>query len=215
MEEKNEVTEVEQAIVSHVKHEAVGTAFSSIECFENAQRMAAALCKSELVPKIYQGQAGIPNAMIALEMAQRINMNPLMVMQSLYIVHGKPSWSSVFLISCINASGKFSPLRYELKGDEGKDNRTCIAWAFDTATGDKLESPPVSIAMAKAEGWYGKTGSKWQTMPELMLRYRAATFFARTYCPELSMGMQTVEEIKDVEATVIESSPLDAGRHVK
>ena len=52
--------------------------------------------------------------------------------------------------------------------------------------------------MAKAEGWLQKQGSKWQTMPDLMLRYRAAAFFARQYAPELTMGMHTAEEVADV-----------------
>jgi hypothetical protein len=51
--------------------------------------------------------------------------------------------------------------------------------------------------MAKAEGWYAKNGSKWQTMPEQMLRYRAASFFVRAYAPELSLGLATREEIED------------------
>lgn len=188
------------------------TAFSSMEAFENAQRMATALSKSDLVPKEYK--ENLPNCILALEMSQRIGMNPLMIMQNMYIVHGKPSWSGQFMVACINGSGNFSPLRYELSGKEGADSRTCIAWAYDKASGDRLESTPVSIKMAKDEGWYQKNGSKWKTMPELMLRYRSATFFGRTYCPELTMGMQTTDEIKDIgEATVVEDDPLAPGRH--
>jgi hypothetical protein len=52
--------------------------------------------------------------------------------------------------------------------------------------------------MAKAEGWYGKSGSKWQTMPELMLAYRASAFFTRIHAPQLLMGLQTREEVEDV-----------------
>ena len=35
-------------------------------------------------------------------------------------------------------------------------------------------------------------------MPELMLQYRAAAFLVRTYAPEISMGMQTEEELHDI-----------------
>jgi hypothetical protein len=137
-------------------------------------------------------------------MAQRIKASPLAVMQNLYIVHGKPAWSSQFLIACVNASGKFSPIRYAMSG-EG-ETRSCTAWAVDV-TGEKLESPAVTIAMAKAEGWYSKSGSKWQTMPELMLRYRSATLFARLYCPELTMGIQTDDEVVDVVGHPIDVTP--------
>ena len=62
--------------------------------------------------------------------------------------------------------------------------------------------------MAKAEGWLTKTGSKWQTMPELMLKYRAAAFFGRLYAPEVLMGMQTAEEVIDI--TPIQPASVDA-----
>ena len=53
--------------------------------------------------------------------------------------------------------------------------------------------------MAKKEGWFNKSGSKWQTMPEQMLRYRAAAFWQRVYCPEISMGFMTTEEAEDID----------------
>jgi hypothetical protein len=128
-----------------------------------------------------------------------------MVIQNLYIIQGRPSWSSTFIISAINTCGDFSPLRFDLKTDgkvsfAGKqmDNIVCTAKANDKASGDVLVGPPVSIEMAIKEGWYGKNGSKWQTMPELMLRYRAAAFFGRLYKPEILNGMQTVEESSDL-----------------
>lgn len=197
------MTVAEAATERAISADSFGTAFSSIVAFEGAQRMAKLLSSSDLVPKQYQGN--IPNSIIALEMAQRLQMNPLMVMQNLYMVHNRPAWSSQFLIACINGCGRFGSLRYELTGEEGKDDRTCIAWATDKATGERLQSPPVSIKIAKAEGWYQKQGSKWQTMPELMLRYRAATFFARTYCPELTMGMRTQEELVDIDAREVDA----------
>jgi hypothetical protein len=169
-------------------------AFSDSGSFEMAQRMAIALSKSELIPKQYQGN--IPSTMIALELSKRTGVSPIMVMQNLNVIQGKPSWSSSFIIAVINSYKKFSmPLNFELNG-EG-DTRTCVA--FTTGIdGARYESPEVSVKMAIAEGWMGKPGSKWKTMPELMLRYRAAAFFGRLYCPELLMGMQTEDEVVDV-----------------
>ncbi len=75
--------------------------FSNIEAFENGQRIAQALSKADLVPAAYKNN--IPNTMIALEMANRINVSPFMVMQNLDIIKGKPSWSSTFIISALNS----------------------------------------------------------------------------------------------------------------
>lgn len=170
------------------------TAFSSSNAFEQAQRMAQLLAKSQLVPKEYQGN--IANAVIALEIAQRVNASPLAVMQNLYIVHGKPGWSAQFIIASLNSCGKFSPLRFDL--DMASENWSCIAYAIEKDTGEILRGPMVDLHMAKSEGWSTKNGSKWKTMPELMLRYRSASFFGKLYAPEILMGMQTAEELHDI-----------------
>jgi len=178
-----------------------GISFDDAKSFEHLQRVAKVFSQSSLVPDTFRGK--MSECIIALEMAHRIGASPLAVMQNIYIVHGKPAWSSQFLISCVNACGKFSPLRYEMtEGDTA-----CVAWAYDLLTKEKLRSPKITMAMANAEGWVSKSGSKWKTMPDLMLRYRAATLFARTYCPELTMGIQTKDEVIDVTDAVVVSTP--------
>lgn len=172
--------------------------FGSKNNFETAMRMARCLSASTLVPQQYQGEKGMPNCLIALEMANRIGASPFMVMQNMYIVHGNPAWSSKFLIACVNMSGKFAtPIQYEWTGKEGTDEWGCRAYATDKA-GNIIKGSKVTIAMAKVEGWYNKNGSKWQTMPELMLQYRAGAFFQRAYAPELSMGLMTADEVRDI-----------------
>lgn len=176
--------------------QAIVPGFSSLQGFELAQRAARLLAQSSLVPKEYQNN--LPNCVIALNMAARMNSDPLMVMQNLYIVHGRPSWSSQFLISTFNTSGRFSALRYEWVGEPYTDDWGCRAWAIEKATGEKLVGATVTIGIAKREGWYNRNGSKWQTMPQQMLMYRAAAWFIRAYAPEIAMGMQTAEELHDI-----------------
>jgi hypothetical protein len=192
-ENKNALTKPEKQENHQTTDVVIG--FTSQQGFELAQRAAKLLAQSSLVPKEYQGN--LPNCVIALNMAARMNADPLMVMQNLYIVHGRPGWSSQFLISTFNTSGKFSALRYEWVGEKGKDNWGCRAWAVEKATGEKLVGSTVTIGLAKEEGWYQKNGSKWKTMPEQMLMYRAASWFIRAYAPELAMGMHTAEELQD------------------
>lgn len=176
--------------------------FSSPDTFAGMWKVAVCLSKSQMVPRNFQNRP--EDCMIALDMARRIGASPIMILQNLYIVYGKPAWSSQFLISCLNSCGKFSPLRYTMTGKKGADTFGCIAWATDKA-GERLESPEITIDIAKKEGWVQKDGSKWKTMPDLMLRYRAATLFARTYAPELTMGMHTVEEEQDI---IVSASPV-------
>lgn len=171
--------------------------FSGIQAFEDAQRIAKALASSTLIPQQFQGQQGFANCLVALNIARRMQMDPLMVMQNLHIIHGRPSWSSQFIIGLINGCGRFSPLRYEITGKG--DTLACIAVATELSSGQELRGPEVTMAMAKKEGWATKAGSKWQTMPELMIRYRAAAFWGRLYIPDLLVGIQTQEEVIDVE----------------
>lgn len=170
--------------------------FFNVEGFELMQRIAKAFSTSDLVPAQYQGN--LPNCMIALDMAQRIGANPLMVMQNLYVVHGNPGWSSKFLIATVNTCGRFSSLRYEWKGEPGKPEYGCRAWASEKDTGERLDGIWVTWAMVNAEGWSSKKGSKWNTMADQMFIYRAAAFWQRAYAPDLAMGLQTQEELKDV-----------------
>lgn len=186
-----------------------------VKQFEATMRIARMYAVSSFIPDSYKfknnqpldAQSVIANCTIALEMATRMQANPLMVMQNLYIVHGQPSFSSKFLIACINASKRFSPLRYEFKGEEGTDEYGCRAIAYE-ATDAKHKEPLcgdwITMKMAKAEGWTSKKGSKWLTMPSQMLRYRAAAFWQRAYCPEISMGLITTEEVNDQYAQVVE-----------
>lgn len=210
----------------------------NLEAFELSQRIAKMLSSSTLVPEQYRqtikvktgkdqygnmtyredpNPNGLANCVIALNMASRLNADPLMVMQNLYLIEGRPSWSSQFIMAAINSCGRFSALRFELE-DLGEkeveytevvwENRSkrnvvkkitirdlsCVAFAVERETGERIESSKITMEMAVKEGWYGKNGSKWQTMPEQMLRYRAASFFGRVYAPELLMGLRSSEE---------------------
>jgi hypothetical protein len=178
--------------------------FSGIAAFEAAQRMAQCLCSSTMVPPEYRGQQGLANSLIALEIAGRMGLSPLVVMQNMTPIHGRPSWSSSFLIATVNASGRFTPLRFQF--DDEENPSWCFAEASDRSSGETLKGEKISIAMAKREGWWsrkdrhGNETSKWQTMTGQMLRYRAASFWVRVYCPEMSLGLTTQEEALDGNA---------------
>lgn len=175
-------------------------------------RKARALASSSLVPKEYQGEDGLPNVMIALEVADRIGASPLQVMQNLYVVHGKPSWSSTFLIATVNACGRFTPLRFETQGgdDPTADGYRVRAVAKDKDTSELCEGTWITWAMVRAEGWHSKSGSKWKTMPEQMFRYRAAAFWTRLFAPELSLGIHTADEMQDTFTGTVVNQPSNA-----
>ena len=154
-------------------------------------KMAKMLATSDLVPEqTYKNKPA--NCLIALDLANRMSFPPLLVMKHLYIVKGKPAWSGKFCISIINSCGLFSPLEF-ITTEKG-----CYAQATRLSNGKLCVGPEVTWDMVKAEGWLDKSGSKWKTMPDVMFKYRAASFFAGTFCPEKLEGIPTVEEMQDV-----------------
>ena len=187
----------------------------SLDGFEMAQRMAKSLASSTLVPKIYQGQDGLANCLIALELSSRMKISPMVVMQNMVPIYGRPSWSSQFLIGTVNACGRFSPLRYVFDNED--EPTSCYCEAKDLASGEVLRGEKITIAMARAQGWWSrkdsKTGaetSKWPTMTGQMLRFRAASWWVRVFCPEISLGLGTQEEAIDVEAVAVAEVPAAA-----
>lgn len=162
-------------------------------------KIAKMYAASSMVPANYQNNPS--NCFVACELAARMNVSPILIFQSLWIVQGKPSWSGQACKSLIDGSGKFKNSEYVMTGEVGTSSRGCFLQAVNTRTGKLVKGAEVTLKMATDEGWSTKSGSKWRTMPELMLRYRAAAFFARTECPEVLMGFQTADETEDVRGT--------------
>jgi hypothetical protein len=155
---------------------------------------AKMFAQSELVPKHYRNSPA--NVLVALDYARHIGEPALAVMQATFIVHGTLGFKAEYLIGRANASGIFSePIQYEEEGSGSSYRVRAGAPIRDKM----LWGPWVGAQMAKAEGW--SKNSKYQSMPELMYRYRAATFFVRQTCPQVVMGARTVEEIQDVAAS--------------
>lgn len=167
----------------------------TVEGTKSLHQLASVFSSSSLVPKEFQGKAA--NCVIALDIAARLSLSPMVVFQQLYIVNGKPSWSSAFMISMFNKyATDFDRLEYCYAGKPNTPDRTCWCRAKLKSTGEYVAGPPVTLRMAKAERW----GSKWDSMPELMLKYRAAAFFIRTNCPEILFGLYSAEESQDIVA---------------
>lgn len=167
--------------------------------FEHMQRVATMFSKSKILPQIYQND--VPSCFIAIHMAERMEIDPFTFMQNSYVVAGKPALEGKLMIAVLNARGGYvDGIEYEYSG-EG-DDYGCRA--FGTLRNGKVHEARVDIKLAKAEGWYAKN-PKWKNMPDQMLAYRSAAFLLRKYRPELIMGLQTYEEVQDVDGVIVQS----------
>lgn len=196
---ENEIIQAEQAKGLSVD------VFSNPESFQKIYDIGKMFASSSLVPAAYQGKA--MDCTIAVDMANRMGLSPMMVMQNLYVVQGKPSWSGQACTSMIIASGKFKNVHHEYTGEKGTDSWGCYLEAERLEDHVIVKGAEVTIKMAKDEKWYEKNGSKWKTMPELMLAYRASAFFARVHIPNALMGCAVEGEAEDIAREKPQQAP--------
>ena len=183
------------AIIEPKPEQNAVSMWNNLEMFETSQRMAKLLSVSNIAPQSYRGN--LADCVVAIDMANRMGVSPLTVMQNSQIVHGNFSWKGTACKAMIDSCGRYTKTRYVEVGEKGKDSWGYYLEAVDK-DGEIIKGIPVTLDMAKKEGWYGKNGSKWQTMPELMMKYRASAFFMRTECASLAMGFLTAEENEDI-----------------
>lgn len=190
-----------EIIQSEEKHEL--SPFTDADSFKKIFDIGKMFASSQLVPQTYQGKP--MDCTIAVDMANRMGVSPMMVMQNLYVVKGKPTWSGQACMSMIRGSREFKNVRPVYTGERNTDSWGCYIQAEYRETGEVVRGTEVTISMAKQEGWYSKKDkkgqemSKWQSIPEQMLAYRAAAFFARVYIPNSLMGVYVEGEPEDIE----------------
>ena len=198
----NENEEKGVAIVEQATQLTTNSVWENKDSFNQLLRVANMLSQTSIIPQSYQGKP--QDCFVAIEMANRMGVSPMVVMQNMYVVKGKPSWAGQACTMLINSCGKFKDVKHVYTGEKGKPNRGCYVTATRISDGSQVDGVEVTMQMAQSEGW--TSNSKWRNMPELMLAYRASAFFARVYCPEAMMGVQTAEEVYDADSTPINAA---------
>ena len=194
--EETELPAAQEPVALNVAVPTAVSMWNDVKLMNMSFRTAKMLSCSALVPDQYRQSP--ENCLVAIDIANRMGISPLMVMQNLYVVKGKPSWSGSFCAAAINGSGRFTPLEYVFVGEHGKPSWGCYATAVRSSNGSRCYSDTITMEMVQAEGWLSKPGSKWKTMPRQMMMYRAASFFARAHCSDILLGLPTYEEVQDV-----------------
>ena len=190
------------AVVEQTTELATNGVWENKDSFNQLLRAAQMLSQTSIIPQSYQNKP--QDCFVAIEMANRMGVSPMVVMQNMYVVKGKPSWAGQACTMLINSCGKFKDVKHIYTGEKGKPNRGCYVTATRISDGSQVDGVEVTMQMAQSEGW--TSNSKWRNMPELMLAYRASAFFARVYCPEAMMGVQTAEEVYDADSTPINAA---------
>ena len=183
------------AVLEQATETGMANVWQNKDQFNQLLRAAQMLSQTSIIPQNYQGKP--QDCFLAIEMANRMGVSPIVVMQNMYVVKGKPSWAGQACTMLINSCGKFKDVKHIYTGEKGTPNRGCYVTATRISDGSTVNGVEVTMQMAQAEGW--TSNSKWRNLPELMLAYRASAFFARVYCPEAMMVVQTTEEVYDAD----------------
>lgn len=187
-QDETAVAEVEKAPPSSIN-------FLDAKMLNSAWKNAQVLSRSQLLPDRYKGKP--EDIIMLMDLSSRMNLSLFTVASQMYVVHGTPAITAQLAISLVNASGRFSPLSYVFVGDPGSREYGCYAIATRLADNVVCKGTVITLGMATDEGWM--RNSKWKTMTDQMLMYRSVAFFARVFCPDVLMGLQTSDELVDVK----------------
>lgn len=190
--------------------------FSNGDAFKLAMNIAEFIAQSEFIPADYQGKPA--NVMVAMDYASRLpgNISPVMLMQNMEVVNGRPGLRGTFLAALVNKSPVFSRLRYEWRGTDKPGGQPspdfgCRAYATDMASGDVVYGAWIDWRMVQGEGW--DKNKKWTHLREQMFMYRATSFWSRVYASDITLGMYEAEELQDTlvgEYTVVRDRSSNA-----
>ena len=168
--------------------------------FEHLWRVAKAFSMSGMVPGHFQGKP--ESCMVALMYAQQLGEHPMVMFQEVTVINGRPGTSARFAISRANKSGLLQgPISWKSKGQGDALEVTASAVLRDTG---EVISTTVTMREAAADGW--TRNSKYKSIPEQMLRWRAATRLINLYMPEVLFGLGVREEAEVRPAQVQEVS---------
>ncbi len=160
--------------------------------FEHLWRVAKAFSMSGMVPAHFQGKP--ESCMVALMYADQLGEHPMVMFQEVTVINGRPGTSARFAIARANKSGLLAgPITWASKGQG--DALEVTARTTLAATGEEITAT-VSMKEAAADGW--TRNSKYKSIPEQMLRWRAATRLINLYLPEVLFGLGVKDEIETV-----------------
>lgn len=239
--------------------------FTTREAFQLATDMAVQLSRSSIIPNDYRDQLpkgnewvnnpdAAGNCFIVLELANRLRVSPLVVMQQVDVIYGRPSLRGTFMVALINSRDEFSPLDFvcthEAEIAALERQMKDVAEQLASAVGDSVQAlidkmtalrkqvatirtaddygyycvatrlsdgrvcrgATIDWKMVKAEGWFTKKDSKWQSIPEQMFPYRAASFWGRQYASHITLGMHEADELRDALEGEYERIPATSAR---
>jgi RecT family len=171
---------------------SVGGKVSAIvpQSMDEAFRLAQAICAAGMAPR---GMDTPEKAMIAIMRGLEVGLTPMMALDKIAIVNGRPVIWGDGAIGLVRGSGLCDYVKEYIEGDG--DNRVAVCAAKRKGEADPIERR-FSVADAKKASLWGKSGP-WQQFPERMLQMRARAFALRDLFADVLGGLYLKEEIEE------------------
>jgi hypothetical protein len=171
---------------------------------DHRYRLAKAFSMSGMVPGHFQGK---PEAcLVAMLYAEQLGEHPMLLFQEISVIKGRPNTSARFAISRVNKSGLLKgTITWQSKGQGAALEVTARATLRETG---EVITATVTMKEAVADGW--TKNEKYQSIPEQMLRWRAATRLINLYMPEVLFGLGVREEA-EVRPVTVREEPVGGG----
>lgn len=174
---------------------------------DHRYRLAKAFSMSGMVPVHF---ANKPEAcLVAMLYAEQLGEHPMLLFQEMTVINGRPSTSARFAISRANRSGLLQgPITWASQGSGDALEVTASATLRETG---EVITATVTMREAQADQW--TRNPKYKSIPEQMLRWRAATRLINLYMPEVLFGLGVKEEA-EVRPVTVREQPADSGNVV-
>lgn len=176
--------------------------------YKQAWQFATILSKAECTPQAWRGKTN--DCFVAVTLALQMQLNPFIFMQHAYPVNGKIRIEGKMVKTLIDMRGPY-PEGLKISEPTGAGDNRAVTVSGIRRSGE-IDSLTFSYGQARAAGWVDKAASWWPKLPDQMLAYRAVSLFCDRYCPHVRMGLQTIEEAQDIDAT---TQVVGRGRRTK
>lgn len=173
-----------------------------VEAASNAQRLVAPLVGTPFVPAAYRPviergdtieqiaekrAVAVANATAAVLYGLSLGIDPLMSLQQIYVVHGRPGLYAKMMVALVQAHG------HEVWTEDLTDTRAVVCGRRKGS--GHTERITITMDMARRAKWTSNT--KYTETPQDMLWARAAGRVCDRIASDVLKGIPTVEEIQD------------------
>lgn len=175
--------------------------------YEEAQKFANMLSKTEMVPKAYRGKA--PDILVAVQMGAEVGLPPMQALQNIAVINGRPSIWGDAAIALVKVRPECESIREYFLNKEGEkttgdDYHTAVC--IVKRKGQEEEMRTFSLDDAIKAGLKGKQGP-WTQYEKRMLQMRARGFCLRDVFPDALKGLGIAEEVQDIPHEEIDVTP--------